>query len=241
MRILLTGASGAGLFSTHSTAGLEVLRTANADPSITHVTVLVRGPLPASVPPSPKMTVVTHKDFRVYPAELVRGHDACVWALGRSSSGATEAEYTAITHDYPVAALTAFAANAEADRPFRFVYFSGDGADPSGTSKMLFARVKGRTETDLLAIANAPGAKVHAQMLRPGYFFPADAADRERTRSRSTRALDCVMAPLLRTVAPSLIVPIGDLARVALGIAKGKLGDATVFSNAAIREAARQA
>ncbi|KAJ7750446.1 hypothetical protein DFH07DRAFT_1034361 [Mycena maculata] len=214
------------------TAGLEVLRTANADPSITHiVTVLVRNALPANDR--------RHKDFGVYPAELVKGHDACVWALGRSTSGTTEVEYTTITYDYPVAAFNAFVANLEPNQPFRFVYFSSDGADPSGKSSLLFARVKRRAETDLLAVSDAAGSAVHAQMLRPGYFSPSDAQDRKRTRSRGSRVLDSVMAPLLRS-APKYIVPIHDLARVALGLANGSLRDEEVLSNTEIRQAANK-
>ncbi|KAJ7621206.1 hypothetical protein FB45DRAFT_928648 [Roridomyces roridus] len=233
MRILVTGGTGA--------AGLEILRTANADPSITQVTVLLRGALPASVPPSPKMTVVKHTDFMNYPAELVKDHDACVWALGRGSSGLTEAQYAEFTHDYPVAALTAFAANIEPGHPFRFVYFSGDGADPSQKSGQMWARVKGRTETDLQAIAKASNGTIHTHSLRPGYFFPADQADRQNTRSRGARVTDVILAPLLRTVAPKFIVPISDLALVALGLAKGTLGDAEVLSNTDIVNAAATA
>lgn len=76
--------------------------------------------------------------------QQLAGHGACVWALGKSSSGMSEADYTRLTHDFPLAALTAFndAKIRGADGTFRFVYFSGEGADQEEKTRMLFGRVK---------------------------------------------------------------------------------------------------
>ena len=59
----------------------------------------------------------------------------------------TEEGYTTITHDYPMAALKAFheaGLKAEGGKPFRFVYFSGEGVDRSGNGWVMFSRVKVR-------------------------------------------------------------------------------------------------
>ena len=130
-------------------AGLDVVRAAIADPAISGITVLSRKPLPETIPKSEKITQISHSDFSSYPPELVKqleGHGACVWALGKSQSGMSEADYTKLTHDFPV---TAFKALNEAkvrgeDGTFRFVYISGEGADQEEKSRMLFARVKVR-------------------------------------------------------------------------------------------------
>ena len=49
-----------------------------------------------------------------------------------------------MTHDYPMAAIKAFDEGGVRgqDGMFRFVYVSGGGADPTGQSRILFARVK---------------------------------------------------------------------------------------------------
>ena len=55
-----------------------------------------------------------------------------------------EKDYTIMTHDYPMAAIKAFDEGGVRgqDGMFRFVYVSGGGADPTGQSRILFARVK---------------------------------------------------------------------------------------------------
>ena len=125
------------------------MRAALADPAITQVTVLSRRPLPSTIPASSKLCFISHSDFSSYPKELLSGplagHSACVWALGKTSQGMAEAEYTTLTRDYPVAALKAFhEAGLKGDdgKPFRFVYVSGEGVDRSGKGWAMFSRVK---------------------------------------------------------------------------------------------------
>ncbi|KAH9943559.1 hypothetical protein B0H21DRAFT_748951, partial [Amylocystis lapponica] len=166
MRLLLTGATGV--------AGLAIYRAALADPDVSKITVLSRRPIPdwAKLPANAaeKTEVILHTDFLSYPPELARrlaAHDACIWALGKSVFGFTEAEYTVFTHDYPLAALRALqssgaGAGRPAEGPFRFLYLSGRSADPTATSSIMWARVKGRTETDLVAFCGAAeGMKAH--------------------------------------------------------------------------------
>jgi hypothetical protein len=103
-----------------------------------------------------KATFVTHPDFLSYPSTLdLAQFDGCVWALGKSQNGMKEAEYVTMTHDFPMAAANAIvdakkaargtgvgAGDGEREKPLRFVYYSGEGADQSGKSWVLFARVK---------------------------------------------------------------------------------------------------
>jgi hypothetical protein len=94
-----------------------------------------------------KSRVIIHKDFSEYPPELmarIADHNACIWALGKSSSGISEKEYTLMTHTYPVKAMKALidAGVGSEEKPFQLVYFSGEGADPSQNSSMMWARVK---------------------------------------------------------------------------------------------------
>lgn len=160
-----------------------MLRALLADDSITHVTTLTRRPLPSWIilpggtnatptdspsttfsPSHPKLTAITHTSFLSYPKDLLAEHDACVWALGSSQRGKTEAEYTEFTLGYVQAFLDALkesgrvsqgpsaAAGARSERPFRFLFVSGEGADSTEKSKTLFARIKVRTDFDILTI-----------------------------------------------------------------------------------------
>lgn len=155
-----------------------MLRALLSDDSITHVTTLTRRPLPswivlpggtnatptdsnatASVSPShPKLTAITHKSFLSFPKDLLAEHDACVWALGSTQRGKTEAEYTEMTLGYVQAFLEGLkesgkvsqggavgaAAGTGGEKPFRFLFVSGEGADSTEKSRTLFARIKVR-------------------------------------------------------------------------------------------------
>lgn len=210
-------------------AGIDILRAALADPAVSQVTVFSRSALPSTIPPSPKLNVITHKDFSSYPPDLINGplagHAACIWALGRSSRGMTEQAYTELTHDWPVAAIKAFHEGGlvgEDGKPFRFVYVSGEGVDRSGKGLAMFSRVKGRAEVDLLAYSNASQDKLKTLVLRPGYFFPSDPADARRLRSGFERFLDPIFGTLFRALNLGIRAP--DLGGVAVAIAKGQDG-----------------
>ena len=174
MKVLLTGATGVGASTaviTSSTlflesltidlAGLATLRALLKDPSVSHVTVLARRPLPAWVklpgspptsspdapPTHPKLTSLTQPSFLSYPPDLLptlAEHDACIWALGTASRNVSESEYVEITEGYLNAFLGALeeAKVGSGEKPFRFVFVSGNGADSKGKSMILFARSK---------------------------------------------------------------------------------------------------
>jgi hypothetical protein len=99
---------------------------------------------------SSKTGTIVHNDFKSYDADLasrLAQHDACLWAMGKSVRGMTEEHYTTMTHDYPMALLTALrdagvGKDRPADKPFRFLYWSGELADSK--SNQMWARVKVR-------------------------------------------------------------------------------------------------
>ena len=111
-----------------------------------------------------KIEVIEHKDFNVYPPELLdrlKGADACIWSLGVSQNDVSKDEYVTITRDYAVEAAKAFSSLREStsntntdDNKFKFIYVSGDGATlhPRWWTP-IFGRVKGETEKALLEIS----------------------------------------------------------------------------------------
>jgi len=87
------------------------------------------------------------KDFTEYPDDVISqlsDHDGCVWAIGKSVRGLSEEEYLRIHLDYPLAAVAALkkAGVGSAEKPFTFVYVSGEGSDPSQKSMFMWARGK---------------------------------------------------------------------------------------------------
>jgi len=200
MKVLLTGATGA--------AGLGILRSLLTDNGVTQVTYLGRRPLPHWVvlpggtstegasPTHPKLSTIEHKDFLTYtPAiqEKVAQHDACIWALGISTAGMSEAKYTEITVGYFNSFLNVLKEKAVGteESPFRVVFVSGKGADSTEKSRILFARVKGRAENDLIKAVHEAGGRLRGSILRPGYFFPVQSISTGRAEPTRAYPTDC--------------------------------------------------
>jgi hypothetical protein len=132
-------------------AGLSAYRAALNDSQVSQVTLLVRREIPswAKLPPNAdkKSQVIIHKDFTEYPPELmsrIADHNACIWALGKSSFGISEEEYTLLTHTYAVKAMKALidtGAGSE-EKPFQFVYISSNFVDSTPKFPAMWSRVK---------------------------------------------------------------------------------------------------
>ncbi|KAH8102232.1 hypothetical protein BXZ70DRAFT_931020 [Cristinia sonorae] len=243
MRLLLSGATGV--------AGLNIYRAALTDPAIERITLIHRREIPswAVLPPNAaeKTTTIIHTDFISYSKDLVAQlvqHDACVWALGISSVGMSEADYTRITYEYPIAMVKALAEggvgkNRPVDKPFRFVYISGNGA--STESKQMWAQVKGRAEDEINATCSAtPGMQAHN--LRPGVFIPSSLypEDAKHQRSWGENVLGAILVPIMKLGAPNLLITAEQLATSVLAIAKGLYPDERLTSNKQMRIIARK-
>lgn len=128
-------------------------------------TVLVLGRTATGIKHS-KLIELLHTDFTDYTAVLdrLKGYDACYFCLGVSAGGMKESDYKKVTYDYTLAlGKTLFQLNPG----ITFIYVSGQGTDSSEKGRMMWARVKGKTENDLLAV----GFK-QAFMFRPGIIIP---------------------------------------------------------------------
>lgn len=144
-----------------------------------------------------------------------------------------------VTHDYPIAAARAFAGLA-APASFNFVYVSSEGyvpapispprltvlcsADPAEKAYALYCRIKGRTETHLLALptSNTSLAPLCVYNVRPGWVDPSASGGFHRPRGLAMRLLtDVLVAPVMRATMPNMVSPTADLARVLLDLALG--------------------
>lgn len=163
-----------------------------ADARVRSVLVVTRSPTGRR---DPKLREVLHRDFFNYDslAGDFASCDACFFCLGVSSVGMNEPDYTRMTYDLTMAAARAMVA---ANPRMIFCYVSGVGTDSSERGKVMWARVKGRTENALLALPFAA-----AYMFRPGYIQPVGGV---RSKTAWVQAALTVVAPLYPVLRPLL-------------------------------------
>lgn len=114
----------------------------------------------------PKLKELLHTDFFNYAAieEQLRGFNACYFCLGVSSVGMNEKNYALISYDLTMCAATVL---SRLNSDMIFCYVSGTGTDSTEQGRVMWARVKGRTENDLMKL---PFKAIY--LFRPGYIKP---------------------------------------------------------------------
>lgn len=114
----------------------------------------------------PKLIEILHADFSDFSPirDRLGKYDACFFCLGISSAGMNEESYRTITHDFTMAlAGILYEMNPE----LTFNYVSGMGTDSTEKGRVMWARVKGGTENDLIKMGFR-----QAYMFRPGIILP---------------------------------------------------------------------
>jgi len=114
----------------------------------------------------PKLKEIIHHDFYNFSSlkDQLKGYNACFFCLGVSSVGMKEAEYTHITYDLT---MHVAATLSKLNPDMTFCYVSGDGTDSTEHGRLMWARVKGKTENDL---SNLPFKAIY--LFRPGLMKP---------------------------------------------------------------------
>jgi hypothetical protein len=140
-----------------------------------------------------KLKELIHNDFYNYSAieKELSGYNACFFCLGVSSVGMSEKDYTKITYDLTIAAATAL---SKLNHDMTFCYISGEGTDSSEKGRLMWARVKGRTENQL---KNLPFKAVY--LFRPGFMKPVDG----QKNLKSIYKLAGNIYPLMKTLFPN--------------------------------------
>jgi uncharacterized protein YbjT (DUF2867 family) len=113
-----------------------------------------------------KLKEIIKKDFSDFAdvADQLRGYDACFYALGISAAGLSEDQYHKITYGFTFALAEILLEN---NAEMTFNYVSGEGTDSSEKGRMMWARVKGKTENDLINYGFR-----QTYMFRPGVILP---------------------------------------------------------------------
>jgi uncharacterized protein YbjT (DUF2867 family) len=153
--VIITGATGM--------VGEGVLFECLEHPAIKRVLIVNRRPYGAKHPKLKECVVPDFLDLDGITSELT-GYDACFYCAGISSRGMGEAEYSRVTYDITMH----FAQQLASLNPeMIFDFVSGSLTDSSEQGKLMWARVKGRTENALMRLGFP---KVYA--FRPGFMEP---------------------------------------------------------------------
>jgi uncharacterized protein YbjT (DUF2867 family) len=214
-RLVLVGATGM--------VGGYALRYALQDAAVGSVTAIVRRKLDIS---HPKLQEVLHRDFADCSSlsQVLSGQDAAVFCLGAYTGAVSDAELRRITVDYTIE----FARVLRGSSPHAaFSFLSGSGADPTGRSRIPFARYKGQAENTLLA-AGFP----IVYLFRPAYIYPVEPRKEPNFSYRLLRA----SYPAFQLLFPNQVIRSDDLARAMVDVAvQGTDRGAKVFENRDIR------
>jgi uncharacterized protein YbjT (DUF2867 family) len=194
MNVLIFGATGM--------VGQGVLRECLLDPGVQLVKTAGRS---ATGVQHPKLREVVHKDLWNYSTiEMeLSGFDACFFCLGVSSAGMTEAGYERVTYGITMAAAETL---SRLNPQMTFIYVSGAGTDSSEQGRVMWARVKGKTENALLRLPSKA-----TYMFRPGFIEPLHGAKSKTALYRLFYALSKPLLPVLRRAFPSYILTTGQI------------------------------
>ncbi len=155
MKVIITGATGM--------VGKGVLLECLDHAEIAEVLSISRKPTEIE---HPKLKELIHEDFSEFAsvADKLKGYDACYACMGVSSAGMKEEQYRRLTYDFTLSLAKVLQV---LDPETTFNYVSGVGTDSSEKGRSMWARIKGKTENDLLNL----GFK-QAFMFRPGAIIP---------------------------------------------------------------------
>jgi len=190
-RLVIVGASGM--------VGGYAVRYALGSSAVKGVTSIGRKKLGIS---HPKLKEVLHQNFADCSAltDALSGQDTAVYCLGTYTGSVSDAELRTITAGYTIE-FARVLRNSSPNAAFSFL--SGNGADPTGRSRLAFARYKGEAEKALLA-AEFP----RVYLFRPAYIYPVQPRKEPNFSYRLIRAV----YPLFRLLFPNQVVRADDLA-----------------------------
>jgi hypothetical protein len=199
LKVIIFGASGMvgeGIL-------IETLKKENVD------SVLVIGRRSCGIVHK-KLKEIIHTDFFNYSkieAQLT-GYNTCFFCLGVSSVGMNEQNYKHITYDLTMQTASTL---AKLNPEMTFCYISGTGTDSTEQGRLMWARVKGKTENDLFKI---PFKSVFS--FRPGLMKPSQS-------QRNVKLIYSMVGslfPLWKILIPKFVCTLEELGSAMLYVAE---------------------
>jgi len=203
MKVILFGATGM--------VGQGVLRECLVDAGVERVLVVGRSPTGVQ---HAKLHEILHDNFTDFSKieSQLRGYDACFFCLGVSSVGMEAERYRHLTYDVTMAAANAL---VRLNPGMVFTYVTGRSSDSTEQGPVRWARVKGKTENDLLKLPFKA-----AYMFRPAGIQPLHGV---RSKTAWVNAIYVVSAPLLSYLArtaPNYMTTSEQLGRAMIKVAR---------------------
>lgn len=184
LRVIITGSTGM--------VGEGVLHECLQHPDVEKVLVINRKPCGYT---HPKLKEVIHANFfNLQPiADDLKGYNACMFCAGISSVGKTEEEYYHFTYNMTMSVAQVL---VDLNPDMVFCYVSGASTDSTEKGRVNWARVKGKTENDLMKLSFK-----EVYNFRPGFMMPTPGL-------RNVQKLYTYLAwlyPVLKVVAPNSV------------------------------------
>jgi uncharacterized protein YbjT (DUF2867 family) len=202
MKVILFGATGM--------VGQGVLRECLLADEVESVLAIVRRPTGKK---HAKLHELAHQDFYDFSAieADLAGYDACFFCLGVSSLGMNEKDYTRVSYDITMAAARVL---VRLNPGMTFIYVSGAGTDSTEHGRLMWARVKGRVENELLGMFKG------ACMFRPAYIQPLHGVAAKSTMTRIAYAAVGPLYPVWKALFPKYVTTTEQVGRAMIQVAK---------------------
>lgn len=217
IRAIITGATGM--------VGEGVMHECLQSDDVEDVLIINRRP---SGYTHPKLKEIIHENFFDLSAieQQLKGYNACYFCLGVSSVGMSKDDYYKFTYELTLNfAQTVLKYNKD----MTFCYVSGSGTDSSEKSNLNWARVKGKTENEILRM----GFK-QAYMFRPGFMQPTPGLK----NTLSSYKYMGWLFPVLKVIAPATASTLKEVGDAMINVSKKNFGK-KILEVKNIKEAAR--
>lgn len=140
MKVIITGVTGM--------VGEGVLFECLENTAIQEILIIGRKHYEIEHPKVSELLLNDFSEVKNYTAQI-KIYDACFFCAGVSSVGENEESFTRKTYDFVVPFATAL---SETNPGMTFIYVSGSRTDSTEKGRVMWARVKGRTENALMKL-----------------------------------------------------------------------------------------
>ncbi len=195
IKVIITGATGM--------VGEGVLFECLQNPKVSEVLIINRGHYKMQHSKLKELIVPDFMNLEKFFTDIT-GYDACFFCAGVSSVGMKENKYTHLTYDTTMAfAKTLSAINGNTV----FTYVSGASTDSSEKSRLMWARVKGKTENDLMKLPFKAEYN-----FRPGVMLPFDG-------QKNWKGIYKFIGKMIKVFSPKSVLTMQEVGRAMINAA----------------------
>ena len=199
------------IFGSSGMVGQAALRAATLDPGVKSITTIVRR---SQSPKNSKVKELLLGNLRDISklSSQVAGCDLAIFAVGVTSAGMSEQEYTAFTYGLTIEVAEAMLKH---NKNMKFIYVSGSGADSSEKGKAMWPRVRGKTENKILSMGFQD-----AYIVRPAVIIPMDEIYSKTTSYRIMYSILKPVLPVFKLVVSNYVTTTRELGKVFLEVGR---------------------